>query len=240
MWYSVHMIRVDTKDIKEMEADLKTFARKAYPFATKNTVNTAAFRTQKIARNDIQSDLTLRNRFTVQSVQVEQSRTLQVSRQAAIVGSTADYMEDQEFGGIKARKGKQGVAIPTGYSAGQEGAEPRTRLPRKANKLASIQLSKRKGRKMSRAQRNLVAVKVAAASSNKYIFMDLGKRKGIFRVLGGKRNPRVKMVHDLSEQAVTIPRNPWLGPAVDQVEQEIPDIYRRSLRFQLKRLNLFK
>lgn len=234
------MFKINDKEIKEFEADLKTFARKAYPFATKNTINQAAFTAQTLAKLDIQTNMVNRNKFTVQSIQVEQSRTLQVSRQAAVVGSTADYMETQEFGGIKAKTGSQGVSIATSYSAGQGEGAVRTRLPRKANTLAAIKLRKRGGKALSRRQRTVVQIKAAATTGKRFVFLDLGRKKGIFRVIGGVRNAKIKMVHDMTEQSVTIPRNPWLKPAVDTTQIMIPDMYKKSLVFQLRKQGLFR
>lgn len=235
------MFGVDNRDIRELERDLKTFANRAYPYATRQTLNDTAFQAQRIAREDVRNDMVLRNRFTVQSIQVDQARTLAVSRQAATVGSIADYMEDQEFGATKAKKGSEGVAIATSYSAGQgQDAQPRTRLPRKPNKLANIQLQNKRRRGSSRKQRNLIAIKDAAASGNKFVFLDLGRRKGIFRVTGGKRNPKIRMVHDLSNQSVVIPKNPWLKPAFDESLRMLPAFYADALRFQLRRNGLFR
>lgn len=231
------MFGVDTKDVKKLERDLKTFASQAYPFATRQTINDAAFQTQRIARADVRSDMINRNRYTEQSIRVEQARTLAVSRQSATVGSIADYMETQEFGGVKTKNGSEGVAIATSYSAGQSGE--RTRLPRKPNKLANIQLQKRTRPGHSRKQKNLVAVLTAATSGHKFVFLDLGKRKGIFRVTGGKRNPQVRMVHDLTRSSVRIPKNPWLKPAFDEAARMVPAFYADALRFQLRRRGLF-
>lgn len=233
------MFAVNDSDIKQMESDLKTFASKALPFATRNTVNGAAFEARKIAQTGIRENMVNRNRFTVQSVRVEQTRTLNIRNQAAIVGSIADYMADQEFGAIKNKTGKEGVVIATSYSAGQgEDAQPRTRLPRKPNKMANIQLQKRRKKGSSRKQQNLVAIKQAAKTGRKYVFLDLGRRQGIFKVIGGKRRPKIKMVHDMTSESVVIPKNPWLKPAVDKVD--VPKIYRKSLEFQLKRQGLFR
>lgn len=234
------MFKIDDKEIKEFEADLKTFARKAYPFATKNTINEAAFIAQRFARQDVNKKMIQRNNFTIKSIQVEKSRTLNVSRQAATVGSTADYMETQEFGGIKSKKGSQGVAIATSYSAGQGRGAVRTRLPRKANTLEDIKLRKRGGKTLSRRQRSSMQIKAAATTGKRFVFLDLGRKKGIFRVIGGVRNAKIHMVHDMTEQSVTIPRNPWLKPAVDDVQKIIPSLYKRSLVFQLKRHGLFR
>lgn len=241
MWYYRGMFSIDDKDIRRMEQDLKTFASRAYPFASKNTINQAAFTAQRISRESVKEDLTLRNRFTVQSIQVEQTRTLDVRRQAAVVGSVAPYMETVEFGGVKGKQGKEGTPIATSYAAGQgQNAQPRTRLPRKANTLQNIQLRRNQLKAKTRRQKNLVAVKDAAQSGRKFVFLELSRRKGIFRVTGGKRRPRLKMVWDLTRQSVIVPRNPWLAPAVKQTERAIPGIYQDSLRFQLKRNNLFR
>lgn len=235
------MFAVDDKNIKNLESDLKTFAIKAFPFATRNTVNAAAFAAQKIAKTDVRMNMINRNRFTEQSIRVEQTRTLQISQQASSVGSIADYMEDQEFGSVKSKGGKEGVAIATSYSAGQgENTRPRKRLPRKPNTLANIQLQRRHKKGSNRKQQNIIAIKQAAISGRKYVFLDLGKRKGIFKVVGGKRLPKIKMIHDMTKQSVIIPKNPWLKPAFDESVRMLPAFYADALRFQLRRRNLFR
>lgn len=239
--YIVVMFKIDTSEIANLESDLKTFKARAFPFATKQTLNRSAFDARKAIQGEISDKMIERNKFTGRSIQVEQTRTLNVNRQAAVVGSTADYMEDQEFGGVKYRKGKEGTPIATTYSAGQGmDSQPRTRLPRRANTLKSIQLQKRRGKGMNRRQRNLVAIKQAAATGFKFVFLDLGRKKGIFRVIGGKRRPKLRMVQDLSEQSVVIPKNPTFAPAVKRTEALMPGIYRDALIFQLKRHKLFR
>lgn len=235
------MFDITTRDVRRMENDLKAFQHKALPFATRNTLNQAAFTAMREARQNVGDDMIERNRYTRQSIRVEQARTLAISRQAATVGSIADYMADQEFGATHVKTGKEGVAIPTSYSAGQgRDAQPRTRLPRKPNKMANIQLRNRSKKGASRKQQNLIAVKTAAANGHKYVFLDLGRRKGIFKVTGGKRRPKVQMVHDLTRQSVTIPRNPWLFPAVERTKPQVQRLYADSLRFQLRRHSLFR
>jgi len=228
------MFDIDDKDIKRLESDLKVFAERSFPFATKQTVNSSAFAARKIWQDNIREKMITRNRFTVQSIRVEQTKTLNVRRQAATVGSTADYMEDQEFGGIKTNP-----TIATSYSAGQgESTQPRTRMPRKANKMSNVRLSKRRKLGMTRKQRNFLTVREAATSGRKYLFLDLGKRKGIFKLTGGKRRPKIKMIHNTGIQSVTIPRTPTMKPAVEAVP--VPEIYKKALLFQVKRQGLFK
>jgi hypothetical protein len=51
------MFAINNREIKQMEKDLKTFSRKAFPFATKTTLNDAAFQAQRIARADVKGGL---------------------------------------------------------------------------------------------------------------------------------------------------------------------------------------
>jgi hypothetical protein len=241
------MFKINDKQVINFERDLKAFAHRAFPFATKNTLNQAAFHAQKLAKRDVQVKMILRNKFTLQSIRVDQAKSLVVRDQESAMGSTLDYMVDQEFGAMKFKKGSKGVVIPTGFSAGQEGQQPRTRLPRARNKMKNIKLSKRRTAK-NQKQSMIFAVQDAVTSGDKYVFIDLGKRQGIFKVVGGDKNfkrgwpdgAKIKMVHDMSRDSVRIPRNPWLKPAVDTTVVKMPEFYRSSLVFQLKKQGLFK
>lgn len=232
------MFSVNDRQIKEFEKDLKVFAKRAYPFATRNTINSAAFAAQKTAKTIVKNSMIQRNSFTLRSIRVDPARGLDVRTQEAVVGSTADYMEDQEFGVTQKKTGKHGKAIPTSYAAGQGNSRRRTKVPQKPNKLVNIRLRKSRS-KGNKKQRNLIAIKSAAKSKRKYVFLELSRRKGLFRVLGGKRKPRIRMVHDLTHKSVRIPPNPWLIPAVIATQKKIPGIYKKSLQFQLRRLGLF-
>lgn len=243
------MFRLNDREIREFEADLKHAAAKAIPFATRNTLNSAAFLTQKVGRLNSRQKMIQRNKFTIQSIQVKQTRSLNIRQQESITGSIAPYMEDQEFGAIRTKSGREGVPIPTSYSAGQgENVQPRTRLPRKPNRIENIQLKRRRGRKAkTRKQDILFRVQDAVTSGDRIIFLDLGRRQGMFKVTGGRKGfkrgwppgAKLRMLYDLSHETVTIPKNPWLKPAQDRVIKRIPAIYRKSLIFQLKRYGLF-
>lgn len=233
------MFKIDDSEIKNLERKLKSVAIRALPFATKNTLNQTAFAAMRNARENVREGMINRNRFTERSIRVEQAQGLKITRQEAIVGSIADYMEDQEFGGVETKTGRHGVAIPTTYSSGEgEGSAVRRRLPRKINKLANVRLQRRKRGRGSRRQQNFIAIKEAAASGHKTVFMDLGRRKGIFRITGGKKRPKIHMIYDLSRTSVQIKPRPWLGPAVDKAAKGMDVTYAASLRFQLKRLGL--
>lgn len=240
-----------TAEILKLEDDLGRVAERAIPYATRNTINKAAFVGMRIAKSRIKKQLTLRNRWTVGSIRVRTTKELSVSRQMAILGSTEGYMEDQEFGAVKKRKGKEGVPIPTGYASGEgESPRPRKKLPRGKNvirrgdKSGKIVLSRKRTIAKNKKQKTFLRVREAIKTGNRYIYLDTGRTKGIFRVLGGtKKNPQnatIKMVYSLEHPFVTVPKDPWLHPSVERVRPHIPRIYIKSLKYQLNRLNLLK
>jgi len=233
------MLRINDEQIRQYESDLRTFAGRAFPFATKQTINRAAFETRSRAQDNIRESMTTRNRYTVASVRVEQAKGLNPRTQVAVVGSIAEYMATQEFGGIETGGGRA-QPIATSYSAGQGRTGVRTRLPRRPNKMQAIRLRKRSGAGLSRKAQNVVAVKSAAEGGNKFVYMDLGRRQGIFRVTGGARSPKVQMVWDLSRRSVRIPRRPWLGPATTETQRHIPQYYSEALQQQLRRRGILR
>ena len=241
--YNDRMFDIDTKELKRLESELKVFKERAFPFATKALLNTSAFAAQREARKNLRDDFTLRNKFVERSVRVTQTRTLVIRNQMSIVGSDFDGIERQELGGSIRKKGKEGIPIPTGIATGEgEGARPRKRLPRGANRLRAIQLRDTRNPGKTRQQRNLIAIRQATERSAKdrFIFLNLGRRKGIFKVIGGKRSTRIKMIFSFEETAVTIRRKPWLLPAVNKIQKRMPEFYLEALRFQVKRHRLFK
>jgi len=242
------MIKLDEKDLKDLQSDLKTFANRAYPFATKETLNKTAFHAMKVARNDVEVSMVLRNRWTVGSIRAQPTRSLNVNQQFSVVGSTEEYMAHQEFGRLETTKGKHGVAIPTGYSAGQEGVTPRTRLPRKANRMQNIRIAKFQQSGKTRKQRMVMTVRRAVETNRRFVYLDLGKRRGIFKVRGGDieyasrgwpGKASLKMLQDLSHRSVRIPKSPWLNPSTKKASNKMPEFYREAILFQLKRNKIF-
>lgn len=75
-------------------AFLENVAKRAIPFATRATLNRAAFETRKLAQENVREQMVTRNKFSEQSIRVVQERReLNIRRQEAVVGSIADYME---------------------------------------------------------------------------------------------------------------------------------------------------
>ncbi len=226
------MIETDLREVKRMERRLAALRHSAIPFATRDTINKMAFDSQKKARNEITDKMVLRNKFTISSVRVDRATGTNIAAQKAIMGSTADYMDEQEFGGRKKRATGKSVGIPTSFSAGLgRGARPRTKLPRAMYKMSSIALRSVGARRGKNAkQRNAISI---AMSKGGYTFLDLGRRKGIFKI-DKKGNPT--MLHDLTRPSVNIPARKWMKPAVDEIVNKRGDYYRRALEFQIARL----
>lgn len=245
------MISIDPRQFKTLERELTRLSTRAIPVATRNFVNEAARDIRDRAKIVVKEKMTLRNRWTINSIRAVTTREHRsLSRIKASAGSLQEYMLDQEFGGIKRKSGSEGVRIATGFSAGQEGARPRTKLPRKANKIHNIKLSNRRAPR-NRKQRNMVMVHQAVREGKRFIFMDLGKRKGIFRVVGGRKRKtanedhrvkgaKVKMIHDLTRPFVRIPPNPWLKPSSEASQRRFPRMWRRQLLRQISREKAFR
>lgn len=198
---------------------------KQLAFAQRNTVNALAFETRKNAQDNVRSNFTLRNKYTERSILVDRARR---TTDPAIVGSTADYMLTQEFGGRT-----EGPTLATAYSAGQ--TSQRTKLPRKANRMRNIRLPGQRVKAHSKRQRNMLAVKAAKANGDKFVYIDTGRKKFIARVVGTKRKPQIKMVQDMSRSSTPVPRTPWLEPATDRSLRKREAIWRDAMRYQLRR-----
>ncbi len=243
-------ISVDTSDFDRFERDLGSFAKRAVPFAIRTTLNNAAFTTAKVAKAHVMADMINRNTWTIRSIRIEKARGTQVHNMQAVVGSTEQYMADQEFGTTKKAKGKHGTPITMSYASGEgEGTQPRRKLATKWNKIRNIQLMKTKKTGKNRKQQNIISIAEAAKAGRRYVFLDLGKTKGIARLKGslakgpkskgGKYTPEIKWVQDLSNRSVLIPKNPWLKPSVDKVRPAMKLMYFKALQHQVKRQRLF-
>ena len=229
------MINIDIEDMKRLESRLKRVRSKSIPFASRFALNEAAIKGRSGAIAEVKQTMVLKNRWTERSIQFEKTRELRINSQITRVGSVQEYMKDQEFGGVERKQGKEGVPIPTAFAAGMaEDAKPITRPVRPSLRLSRINIQNT--RRTRGHSDNSALIHAAAQSGRKDLFLDYGRRKGIFRVIGGKRNPRIKMLWDLSRQSVRIPPNPWLKPAINKVIPEMPAIYFRALQFQLDRV----
>lgn len=228
-------IDFEMRDLQRWNDALEQFARRGIPFVARNTLNSAAFAGRKIWTEVVMPrELTLRNKWTVQKTWVEKARGRDVRRMEAKLGSLADYMAIQESGGTEAKTGAHGVPIPTSVASGEgRGKQNRRKVVRKPNRLHRIDLGNRPRPGMTQTQRNVVAVKIAIKTKRRYVFLDLGKRKGIYRVRGGRR-PRIDLIWDLTHPSVRIPPSATLQKTLRLLAPQIPELAKRAMLQQLR------
>lgn len=225
------MFEIDDKNMRRMEDVLNQIADQGVKFAQRNTLNDYAFQTAKQAKQNIRDKFTNRNTWTQRSVRVDRATAFVHTSE---VGSTEDYMREQEEGA----RTDSPINVPTPAASGESvRANKRLRPVRKANRMTSITLKKRSRRAggLTRKQQNIAAVRQAADEGRKFVYLDRGKRKGIFRLYGGKRRPRVRLVQDLSRTVRVVPRTPWLEPAADKTMSRAGVTYHARLAQQLRR-----
>lgn len=225
------MYRLNVKGSREFEASLLVMRRKAWPHATRDAVNESAFVGRKLWVKEVKDSFVNRNPFTVRSLRVEKARGTLIVEQHAVLGSVADYMDEQEDGETKTSRGK-GVAIPTAAAAGQQG-RVRTKVIQRRYALKAIQLHQAVSG--SRERKNAAAIAQAVRGGRRVAFLDKGDRRGIVRVMGSKKKPRVRVLYDLSHPSVRRAAEPTLGRTIDRVRSMVPAIYAGALLKQLRR-----
>lgn len=237
---------VDTSDVEDYERRLNRYTRHGHAFAMRNTLNDLAFYTMRRGRHYVKENFLNRNRWTERSVQARKARGIDVNRMFSEAGSVEDYMADQEFGGIRRPHHGRTASIPSTSAAGQSISNiPRKRTVRRANRLDQIKLKskryERKTRGMREKQRAVVTMAIARREGEKFVYLQLpwGKRaKGIFRLMGSRRNPKIRLIHDMSRRYVVIKKRPWLNPATDDALKRGNKFYVRQARRQLRRAQL--
>jgi hypothetical protein len=231
-------IRVDMRGVDEMQRALETIAKRSVPFAARETLNSLAFEGRQIWQSEMAESLTLRNQFTQRRVLVERCRTLRMSAMEATLGHTEPYMRLLEEGKPE-RAAKTYRAIPTEVAAGQSvGSLPggRKRAVRRNNiitKLGSLKTKGAAGR--GRKAQNARAVQQAIKSGKRLALLDLGKRKGVYRVMGSRRKPKIRKLYDLSRRVTPMPKIPTLQRTLDKTLLLGPAIAHRALLKQLQR-----
>jgi len=237
------MFEFDDKQILKMEKDLEKLSRVALPIATGRTLADTAMIARRFARQDLEQKFTLRSKYVLNSVIFDNkdSRNRDINKQSASVGSTFDGLRVQEFGETIRAKGKEGVPVPTG-TASNEGDRPipKTKLPSAANRRKNIKIRRGSKKALGRRRGNVVLIKEAAEAGDRFVYLETDKSKGIYRLLGSRKKPRLKMVWDLSKKTRRIPPKPWLVPASEDALEIQSSLYAKHLADQIKRNNLFR
>lgn len=250
------VLSVDTRQIRRLADDVKKLSKSAYPIAVERTLNDSAKTARTLSRERIKKQMINRNAFTRNSIRFVLAKKGPVSGKFSTVGSIAEYLEGQEFGRNESKKttkgGESGVAIPTSFSAGQdEKSKPRLKIPRAGNKMARINLNRKKSKTSNKKQSLLLSVNRAVFTGRRYFFHDFGgsKSRGIFKAVGGSKSSakkggwpkgaRISLVWSMRQRSYTIPKNPWLKPATNETQKMMPAFYASALKFQIERQKLF-
>jgi len=224
-------IKADFKEVKKLEDFLDKFNRTGVKYATRNTLNTLAFDVRKQAQGFIQDNFINRNKWTVNSVQVNMAKGFNIDNMQSEVGSTQGYMELQEVGGrAKPETGKR-LPIPTQAA---RIANQKNRLVSRANALKNIVL--RDKRKLAfianKRQRAIGIIENAKRNNYKHFYLDLGNVKGIFTL----KNDKLRMIYSLQYLFRKIPATHWLSKSSDKVANNAIDIYNMQLKKQIDRI----
>ena len=227
------VFQADFRDAVRLTTKLQILNRQGIPFATRHALNAWAIEGRGRAQDNIKSSMILRNRWTLGSVRFAFADRGPVASQASRVGATTAYLSRQESGGTERATGAHGLPIPSAYASGEDGATQRRKLVKRRFSVARIQFNTpaRVRSIRNRKRRAFVSVQHARRHKQKFVFLDLGRSKGIFRVT----QRRIRMVHDVSRKTVTTPRNPWLEPINAHAPSSITRHYVKALRFQLRR-----
>lgn len=230
----VHWLDVDASDIKRLARDLNTFAKKSAPYAMRYTLNDMAFDARGEWSGDMRSSMTLRNTYTQRSLGVRKTTGARIETMQSEVGSRAEGVLRQEKGVTQTAHGKHGVPVPTTTAAGQGLQGRRTRAVRRANYQTAIRLDQRSMGQASSRQRNAVAIAIAQRKGNKFVFLDMGRRKGIFKLSSGSKRATVRMVYDLAHRAPRTKPNPMLARTLSSVTPRGPGFLAARIVQQLR------
>lgn len=224
----------DDREFRELSNKLHRFARRGVPYAARNALNTAAFTARKDWQGEIEDTFVLRNKWTTRGIRVKKARGRDLARMSSRVGSAEQYMRDQEGGATIRKPGSHGVPIPTSVASGEgRGKQPRKKVVRRPHRMRNIQLQNRVG--TSRKQRNAIAIRRAKAAGKKFVWLDLERNKGIFRLYGGKRRTRLEMIYEVDRPSVRIPPTRTLRKTLRAMRAKFPEIHKDAIRDQLRR-----
>ena len=220
------MFSVDDRQVRLMAERL---GKIPLSIAQKNTLNKQARITQINAKLHVQKNMLIRNTWTVRSIRVDYAKD---RHGFAITGSTERYMMHQEFGYTDHKH----TSMATPFAGGESNrAKVRTRQVRKANRLANIKIRKTGTRSAgNQLQQNMATLREAKANGDKFVYLQYGRKRGIYKVFGTKRKPKARKVQDLTRKVAVIPKNPWLEPSRVS-EQETKDIFFAEMRKQVNR-----
>lgn len=225
--------KADTRELKRFEKDLIKLNKRGVPFAVRSYLNDLAFTSRSEWQGEARKSMTLRSRFTENSIRVDKAKGYNMMSMKSVVGSTADYMETQEEGDTERKRGSHGVPIPAA-PAGKRGPARKRTSKRKQLAMIKVQTSQNQG--SARGIRLQALFRIAKGGGG-YAFMKLRSgHAGIYHVRQGAKKLLVRKVWDLTKASVKIPENPMMRPAVARTQGRSNEFWKKALKFQLDRI----
>lgn len=230
-------LSIGFRGLDEMQRELETLAKRAVPHAARETLNGLAFAGREIWRDEMRRTLTLRNAWTARQVRVQTARGVRMPEMEALLGHPEDYVRRLEYG-IGTRARRSGVPIPSEAAAGQAKgslAAGRKRPVKKAFITRALGKIRRQSKSLPRKARNARAVRDALRNGSRLAYLELEHRRGIYRVMGGRKNPDIRELYNLSHAFTPRPRKPLLQLTLQKALLQAPSIGLAAVQRQLDR-----
>src|SRR5690606_35183528 len=190
---------VEWRGLEKLQRDLELFAKKAIPYAARETLNSLAFERQRNWQSELKKSFILRNQFTVRSIRVERARGLNIRTMEARTGTIAPYLADQEEGATHVKRGKHGEPLP---AAAPGARKSRKRLMPRTKRIGRIRILTRAGGSPSRKIGAAVAMAKKRGGKQFACLRISRARRGIFEINPHAKQRGVRKVWDLSKPMV--------------------------------------
>lgn len=234
-------MEIDTRELKQLELKLLRANKTGFKIAGEQTLNDLAFEARREAREQIERDFTVRNKWTV-SPRNNPIDKAKLGKSFAEFGSTLDYMAKQEEGFISQPDRYTGaVAIPTPVASGERkgGAQGKTirRKPvRKPNRRNMLKMPSKRMKELPRRERNAALIQEAIKSKRRFIELERNGETNIFRVKGNKKRYQLDRLYKTEHRAVISKPKPWLAPATKKAYEKAPSFYLKRMEYQMQRM----
>ncbi len=223
----------DDRELLKFEVALRRGKKSAIPFAIQRTLNRGVVDARDNAKAFVRREFVVRRPWVVNSIRSQGTTTLRIHAMRAMVGTIGPELVRQEFG-----KRLPHQVLPTSTASGEgKVARPRRRTPKRGWASRDIELdksAKKNANAKSTGQAAMVRVKQALKRKEKFIYLDLGKTKGIFR----PTKKGLRAVAIFHQKPVVLRPRPWLHPTVEKTKTRMPSMYFSELAVQLRRAGL--
>jgi hypothetical protein len=241
-------MEVDAKEIENLEKVLKIFSKAAAPIAFQQALNETAAKTRLAAQDNIRDEFQIRNKWSERSVTYKRATGLNIDKMQAEVGSTQEYMAEQETGFTRTATGKHGIQVPTPAAAGESGNRTRTRVILRRNRKNIIKLHKSRINYGSKMQQNAAEIHESVKAGIRFWYGTLtgngGSASGMWQIRGsvrknGKgwlRGLTMRRLYTAKDRSIVTPKTEWLQPAGEKTLKNFDEFYIKALRRQLERI----